>query len=87
MMFLVKNHYNEVGDRVMDRSMVCIQCGNQFIIKTHELEKLKARGFDYPKRCIDCRKHKTRNAGNSSEDGDYKRKRKQSREEEEFFGE
>ena len=71
----------------MDRSMICIQCGNQFVITAQEQERLKAHGFDYPKRCTDCRKHKPRNTGTSPQNGDYKRKRKQSREEEEFFGE
>lgn len=64
-----------------DRSMICIQCGNQFFLSSNEQEKLIARGFGLPKRCTECRKHKIKTNQNISEERDYKRKRKQSRRE------
>lgn len=39
-------------------SLVCIQCGNEFELSRLNLSKLAARGFDLPKRCPDCRRHK-----------------------------
>lgn len=70
-----------------DSLLTCLQCGNQFIIKADEREKLEARGFDLPKRCPECRRHKNRDTGIMSEAWDHKRKRKQSRKEKDFFDE
>lgn len=64
-----------------DISLICIQCGNQFSISFNEYERLFMRGFDIPKRCPDCRKHKSHNAHDAHEEWDYKRKKKQLRRE------
>jgi hypothetical protein len=70
-----------------DISVSCVQCGNQFILTSHEQERLIVRGFDIPKRCPDCRKHKSRNAHDAYDEWDYMRKRKQSRREKDYFEE
>ncbi|MFC1838130.1 zinc-ribbon domain containing protein [Thermodesulfobacteriota bacterium] len=70
-----------------DRSMICIQCGNQFILTFNEQEKLLARGFSFPKRCSECRKHKSRTTRDAHEEWYYMRKNKQSRREKNFFEE
>ena len=61
---------------MMDRSMICAQCGNQFILTSHEQEKLLARGFGLPRRCAECRKHKSKNRQEDHGDWDFRRKRK-----------
>ena len=70
-----------------DRSMICVQCGNQFIFTFNEQERLLVRGFSFPKRCPDCRKHKAHNARVEHEGWCYTRKRKQLRREKHFFEE
>jgi hypothetical protein len=43
-----------------DRVITCIQCENSFIFTRSEQERFRARGFDEPKRCPECRKKKSR---------------------------
>ena len=69
----------------MDKSINCMQCGNQFTITSHEQERLLSKGFDLPKRCPVCRKNKNRGANDTHEEWDLKRKRKQSRKGKDFF--
>jgi len=42
-------------------TMVCIQCEKEFEFNVSEQEKYEDRGYDMPKRCPSCRKHKNRN--------------------------
>ncbi|MFH1487538.1 MAG: zinc-ribbon domain containing protein [Pseudomonadota bacterium] len=41
-----------------DRIIFCFQCEKQFIFTVKERQHYDAHGFDYPKRCPECRKHK-----------------------------
>ena len=42
-----------------DKTLVCVDCGNEFIFTAGEQEFYKEKGFDNePKRCLDCRKAK-----------------------------
>ena len=68
-----------------DRQMTCVQCGNQFALTSVELERLVARGFGLPRRCTDCRKRKSKNAHEVHDEWEYKKKRKPSRRERNFF--
>ena len=47
----------------MDKTLICVDCGNEFIFTEGEQEFYKEKGFENePKRCPDCRrakKHKT----------------------------
>lgn len=70
-----------------NRSITCIQCGNQFILTINEQERLLARGFSFPKRCPECRKHKSHNARDEREEWDQMQKRKHSRREKNSFEE
>jgi len=38
----------------------CIQCDELFEISANEQERCERMGFDLPRRCPQCRKHKTR---------------------------
>ena len=44
-----------------DITMVCIQCEEEFEFNVLEQGKYEARGYDMPKRCPSCRKHKNKN--------------------------
>ena len=44
-----------------DMTMVCIQCDEEFEFSALEQKKYEDRGYDIPKRCPSCRKHKSRN--------------------------
>ena len=39
----------------------CIQCGSTFEFSDSENRNYVAKGFDFPQRCPECRKHKDRN--------------------------
>ena len=43
---------------MQDRIVFCFQCEKQFIITVKEQQRYDAMGFDYPKRCPECRRHK-----------------------------
>jgi hypothetical protein len=45
-----------------DLIMVCIQCEEEFQFSVSEQKKYEDRGYDIPKRCPSCRKHKSRNS-------------------------
>ena len=64
-----------------DKLLTCVQCGNQFILSAKEREKLMARGFDLPKRCLDCRKRKYRYFQEEDEEWGKKRKKRHTRRE------
>jgi len=65
-----------IGENTMwDQTIYCIQCDNPFTFTEAERYRLNSRGFDAPRRCPDCRKHKQKSA--NSENGRTKRGRKQ----------
>ena len=42
-----------------DKTLVCVDCGKEFIFTVGEQEFYKEKGFDNePKRCLDCRRAK-----------------------------
>ena len=43
-----------------DRTITCIQCGDEFVFSVTEQERYRARGFDFPKRCPNCRDKKAK---------------------------
>ncbi|MFH1672974.1 MAG: zinc-ribbon domain containing protein [Pseudomonadota bacterium] len=43
-----------------DKTITCIQCGNEFVVTVSERERFLSRGFGMPKRCSECRKHKAK---------------------------
>ena len=68
-----------------ERSLICVQCGNQFVLSAREREKLLERGFDLPKRCPDCRRNKYRDFKDDSEERGQKKKKKHVRREKGYF--
>lgn len=71
-----------------DKSLICIQCGNQFTLTSREQEKLLSRGFDLPKRCPDCRKRKFRQVQEDQHDEwSNKKKKKHPRRDKFYFEE
>ena len=47
-----------------DQTLYCIQCDNPFTFTAAEQKRVNSRGFDAPKRCPECRKHKQK-SGNA----------------------
>jgi hypothetical protein len=43
-----------------DRTLTCIQCGNEFVFSAEEHGRFLAQGFNMPRRCPDCRKKKAK---------------------------
>jgi len=43
-----------------DKIITCIQCGEEFVFSASEQERFRSRGFDFPKRCLDCREKKSK---------------------------
>jgi hypothetical protein len=56
--------------------LVCIQCGQEFEFPPEEQARYAERGFDQPRRCPSCRKHKSRpsNPGDSGRRKDGKKR-------------
>jgi NAD-dependent SIR2 family protein deacetylase len=44
-----------------DMIVVCVQCEEEFEFSAMEQKRYEDRGYDFPKRCPSCRKHKYRN--------------------------
>ena len=42
-----------------DTTITCIQCDTDFEFSEKDQEKYDRMGFDYPRRCPACRKHKS----------------------------
>ena len=38
--------------------ITCVQCGDEFEFTVADQKQFTARGFDEPKRCPSCRRHK-----------------------------
>ena len=45
---------------MQDKAITCIQCGDEFIFSAAEQERFLARGFDFPRRCPECRDKKSK---------------------------
>lgn len=44
-----------------DRTLLCGQCGKEFVFTAAEQEFFRERGFDHePKRCVECRRQRRR---------------------------
>lgn len=41
-----------------DQTLVCVDCGKEFVFSAAEQEFFQTKGFQAPKRCPDCRKIK-----------------------------
>ncbi len=41
-----------------DKIIECPQCHNEFVFSKSEQRHYQEMGFDEPKRCADCRRHK-----------------------------
>jgi len=54
-------------------TIVCIQCDREFELDTEQQEYFHSRGFDLPKRCPECRKHKSKNNRTSRHSEDKKK--------------
>lgn len=57
---------------MFDKTLECIQCGEVFTLSAAEQERIFSRGFDEPKRCPDCRRHKFR-----SDEGETPKRRRE----------
>lgn len=51
----------------------CIQCGSTFELSEIEIKRFDAKGFDLPRRCPDCRRHKSKEAGSFQKHPNRKR--------------
>ncbi|MCF8126879.1 MAG: zinc-ribbon domain-containing protein [Deltaproteobacteria bacterium] len=58
-----------------DQTLYCVQCDNPFTFTSSEQKRANAQGFDAPKRCPECRKHKQK-----SKDSENRRKKRSRRE-------
>lgn len=43
-----------------DKILTCVQCGSEFYVTSKEAEKLCSCAFNFPKRCPDCRRNKSK---------------------------
>jgi len=57
-----------------DLTIYCVQCDNPFTFTVDDQKRLNSLGFDEPKRCPECRRHKQKSA--NSENRRNKRGRK-----------
>lgn len=55
----------------MEKTIRCAQCGHDFSFSEKEQEFFKTKGFQDPKRCVDCRKEKRENSKNSFDIRDF----------------
>ena len=50
---------NSGGNQMSDKTLVCRDCGQEFVFSTGEQEFYKEKGFtNEPTRCVSCRKAK-----------------------------
>jgi len=58
-----------------DRTLTCVQCGNEFTFTAEDQEYHAGRGYQDPKRCSSCRAERrdNRGGGYSSGSGGYDR--------------
>ncbi|MCG8607159.1 zinc-ribbon domain-containing protein [bacterium] len=43
-----------------DKTITCVECGNEFNFSAEEQDFYNERGFQEPKRCKDCRERRKR---------------------------
>ena len=54
---LQEENYGAVENEYVDETLVCKDCGNEFVFTTGEQEFYKEKGFENePVRCPDCRR-------------------------------
>ena len=46
-----------------DRTMTCVQCGNEFVFSAEDQQYHAGRGYQDPKRCPDCRAERRNSNG------------------------
>ena len=52
-----------------DRTMTCVQCGNEFVFSAEDQQYHAGRGYQDPKRCPTCRAERRSNSGRGSYGG------------------
>jgi CxxC-x17-CxxC domain-containing protein len=52
-----------------DRSLTCVQCGNEFTFSAEDQEYHAGRGYQDPKRCAACRAERRMSSGRGSYGG------------------
>lgn len=57
-----------------DKTIVCKDCGSEFVLTVEDQEWYAEKGFTEPKRCLDCRKARRAN-GSREENNDYGKKK------------
>jgi len=62
-----------------DRSLTCVQCGNEFNFSAEDQEYHAGRGYQDPKRCPTCRAERRTSSGRGSygDGGGYDRPQRQ----------
>ena len=58
-----------------DLTLTCVQCEQDFVYTAAEQRNMVNRGFDMPRRCMACRKHKTKLVSEPSYNGRRDRKK------------
>jgi hypothetical protein len=56
------------GIPMEDLRLWCLQCGQSFTFPVKEQKKYSAQGFNHPKRCPECRRHKIKLDSNAPAD-------------------
>ena len=56
-----------------DRSLTCVQCGNEFTFSAEDQEYHAGRGYQDPKRCANCRAERRDSRGGGYGSGGYDR--------------
>ena len=49
-----------------DKIIECAQCENEFVFTKSEQEYYHKMGFDEPRRCTDCRRHKIKSESDAN---------------------
>lgn len=65
-------------DMTSDRTLTCVQCGNDFTFSADDQQYHSERGYQDPKRCPTCRaERRSQGGGYRSSDGGYGRSERQ----------
>lgn len=59
-----------------DELLYCQQCEDPFVFSAKEAERFERLGFDPPRRCPDCRKHKIKDTEATLKRGDRRSARR-----------
>jgi CxxC-x17-CxxC domain-containing protein len=60
-----------------DRTLTCVQCGNEFAFSADDQQFHAGRGYQDPKRCPSCRAERRGNQGGYSSSGGFDRPQRQ----------